>query len=157
MIALEPGHFLGHWALGVGLNDTQPGREAVDAMQQAHALSGGIPFTLGFLGLVSGAAGLRDDVLRLREQADRMAAAGYVPPSTFMFCAIGLDDWDSAFEWMDRAIERTGPDHHADQELPVPRPRARRRPFPGAAEEDALGIAGARDSGFGTRAACVSR
>ena len=51
MIALSRA-FLGHWALGVGLNDTQPGREAVDAMQQAHALSGGIPFTLGFLGLV---------------------------------------------------------------------------------------------------------
>lgn len=109
MIALEPGHFLGHWALGVGLNDTQPGREAVDAMQQAHALSGGIPFTLGFLGLVSGAAGLREDVLRLRERADRMAAAGYVPPSTFMCCAIGLDDWDSAFEWMDQAIDARDP------------------------------------------------
>jgi TolB-like protein/predicted Ser/Thr protein kinase len=109
MIALEPGHFLGHWALGVGLNDTQPGPEAVGAMQQAHALSGGIPFTLGFLGLVSGAAGLRDDVLRLREQADRMAAAGYVPPSTFMCCAIGLGDWDSAFAWMDRAIDARDP------------------------------------------------
>jgi len=109
MIALEPGHFLGHWALGVGLNDTQPGPEAVAAMQQAHALSGEIPFTLGFLGLVSGAAGLRDDVLRLREQAERMAAAGYVPPSTFMCCAIGLGDWDSAFEWMDRAIDARDP------------------------------------------------
>jgi serine/threonine-protein kinase len=109
MIALEPGHFLGHWALGVGINDTQPGREAVDAMQQAHALSGGIPFTLGFLALVSGAAGLRDDVLRLREQAGRMAAAGYVPPSTFMCCAIGVGDWDSAFEWMDRAIDARDP------------------------------------------------
>jgi hypothetical protein len=109
MIALEPGHFLGHWALGVGLNDTQPGPEAVGAMQQAHALSGGIPFTLGFLALVSGAAGLRDDVLRLREQADRMAAAGYVPPSVFMCCAIGLGDWDSAFEWMDRAIDARDP------------------------------------------------
>jgi hypothetical protein len=78
-------------------------------MQQAHALSGRIPFTLGFLGLVSGAAGLRDDVLRLREQAERLAAAGYVPPSTFMCCAIGLGDWDSAFEWMDRAIDARDP------------------------------------------------
>ena len=109
MIALDPNHFLGHWALGVGLNDARPGREAVDAMQQAHALSGGMPFTLGFLGLVSGAAGLRDDVLRLREQADRMAATCYVPPSTFMSCAIGLGDWDAAFEWMNRAIEGRDP------------------------------------------------
>jgi hypothetical protein len=72
-------------------------------------MSGGIPFTLSFLALVSGRAGLRDDVLRLREQAEQMAEAGYVPPSTFMCCAIGLGDWDSAFEWMDRAIEARDP------------------------------------------------
>ena len=109
MIALDPGHFLGHWALGIGLNDTRPGQEAVEALQRAHAMSGGIPFTLSFLALVSGRAGLRNDVLRLREQAERMAAAGYMPPSAFMCCAIGLGDWDAALEWMDRAIEVRDP------------------------------------------------
>jgi hypothetical protein len=59
--------------------------------------------------LVYGAAGLRDDVLGLRAQAQQMAAACYVPPSTFMCCAIGLNDWDSAFEWMDRAIDARDP------------------------------------------------
>ena len=38
-----------------------------------------------------------------------MAGAGYVPPSTFMFCAIGLGDWDAAFEWMNKAIEGRDP------------------------------------------------
>ena len=49
MIALDPGHFLGHWALGIGLNDTGAVPDAVEALRQAHELSGGIPFTLGFL------------------------------------------------------------------------------------------------------------
>jgi tetratricopeptide (TPR) repeat protein len=109
MIALDPGHFLGHWALGIGLNDTSAVPDAVEALRRAHGLSGGIPFTLGFLAMVSGRAGLQTDVLRLRGQADQMADAGYVPPSTFMFCAIGLGDWDSAFEWMDRAVEGRDP------------------------------------------------
>jgi serine/threonine-protein kinase len=109
MIALDPGHFLGHWALGIGLNDTGAFPDAVEALRRAHALSGGIPFTLGFLALVSGRAGLHEDVLRLRGQAEQMALAGYVPPSTFMFCAIGLGDWDAAFEWMYRAIEGRDP------------------------------------------------
>ena len=109
MIALDPGHFLGHWALGIGLNDTGAVADAVEALRRSHRLSGGIPFTLGFLAMVSGRAGLRDDVLRLRGQADEMARAGYVPPSTFMCCAIGLGDWDGALEWMDRAIDARDP------------------------------------------------
>ena len=109
MIALDPGHFLGHWALGVGLNDTHPGPDAVEALRRAHELSGGIPFTLGFLALVAGAAGLRAEVTRLRAQAEQMAQAGYVPPSVFMCCAVGLGDWDGAFAWMDRAIEARDP------------------------------------------------
>ncbi|HSP90025.1 MAG TPA: protein kinase [Vicinamibacterales bacterium] len=109
MIALDPGHFLGHWALGIGLNDTGAVPDAVEALQRAHELSGGIPFTLGFLAMVSGGAGLHQEVLRLRGRAEQMAGAGYVPPSTFMFCAIGLGDWDAAFEWMNRAIEGRDP------------------------------------------------
>jgi len=109
MIALDPTHFLGHWALGMGLDYLQPGREAVDALKRAHELSGGIPFTLGFLALVSGRAGLFDDVRRLLDQAEQMAKAGYAPPSAFMCCHIGLGDWDAALEWMDRAIEGRDP------------------------------------------------
>jgi serine/threonine-protein kinase len=109
MIALDPGHFLGHWALGVGLNDTGAVPDAVEALRRAHALSGGIPFTLGFLAMVSGRAGLSEEVTRLRAQAEQLAGAGYVSPSVFMCCAIGLGDWDDALVWMDRAIEARDP------------------------------------------------
>jgi TolB-like protein len=109
MIALDPAHFLGHWAVGVGLFGIDAGRAAVDACNQAHRLSGGIPFTLGFLALVSGRAGLLDDARRLLGQAEQMAGAGYVPPSTLAWCHIGLGDWDAALDWMDRAIEARDP------------------------------------------------
>ncbi len=109
MIELDPMHFLGHWALGIGLDELEPGPAAVDALARAHELSGGIPFTLGFLALLSGHAGRFDDVRRLLGQAEQMARAGYVPPSTFMCCYAGLGDWDAAFEWMDRAIEGRDP------------------------------------------------
>jgi tetratricopeptide (TPR) repeat protein len=109
MIALDPTHFLGFWALGVGLNDMDPGPDAVKALERAHELSGGMPFTLGFLAMVSGRAGLLDDARRLLGQAEQMAKTGYVPPSTFVWCHIGLGNWDAAFEWMDRAIEARDP------------------------------------------------
>ena len=65
MIALDPTHFLGHWALGIGLSETAALQEAVVSLEKAHELSGGIPFTLGFLAYVYGRAGRRDDTRRL--------------------------------------------------------------------------------------------
>jgi len=109
MIALDPTHFLGHWALGMGLDGTGAGAEAAAALQRAHELSGGMPFTLGFLAYACGRAGRRDDAYALIEGAQRAAAAGYVSPSTFAFGYIGLEEWDAAFEWLDRAIEGRDP------------------------------------------------
>jgi serine/threonine-protein kinase len=109
MIALDPTHFLGYWVLGIGLNDAAGGREAVSALEKAHELSGGIPFTLGFLAYVYGCAGRRDDTRRLLDRAYTLAKGGYVPPSTFALGYIGLDDWDGAFQWMEKAVEGRDP------------------------------------------------
>jgi serine/threonine-protein kinase len=109
MIALDPNHFLGHWVLGMGLDETGAKVDAVAALEKAHELSGGIPFTLGFLGLVYGRAGRGDDTRRLLERAEKLATASYVPASTFALCHVGLGDWDAAFDWIDRAIETRDP------------------------------------------------
>jgi hypothetical protein len=109
MIALEPGHFLGHWALGMQRDAIGAQTEAVAALERAHGLSGGSPFTLGFLALVNGRAGRADDSRALLEQAAEAAKSAYVPPSTFAFGHIGLNDWDAAFEWLDRAVEGRDP------------------------------------------------
>jgi tetratricopeptide (TPR) repeat protein len=109
MIALDPNHFLGYWVLGMGLDDSGARGDAVAAHEKAHAFFGGMPFTLGFLGYAYGRAGRRDDTRRLLERAEELATASYVPASTFALCHIGLDDWDAAFEWMDKAIETRDP------------------------------------------------
>jgi TolB-like protein/tRNA A-37 threonylcarbamoyl transferase component Bud32 len=109
MIALAPGHFLGHWAFGLYRDMTGAGAEAVSALSKAHELSGGAPFTLGFLALACGRAGRADEARALLERAAEAAKAGYVPPSTFAFGHIGLGDWDAAFDWLDRAIEGRDP------------------------------------------------
>lgn len=109
MIALDPNHFLGHWVLGIGLDETGARADGVAALEKAHELSGGSPFTLGFLGYVYGRAGRRDDTRHLLERAGKIATATYVPASTFALCHVGFDDWDQAFEWLDRAIETRDP------------------------------------------------
>jgi len=109
MIALDPGHFLGHWALGVGLHEMGTSGDAVVALEKAHELSGGIPFTHGFLAYGYGCAGRPDDARRLLARIETLASSGYVPPSTFVAAYVGLNDWDAAFEWIDRAIEGRDP------------------------------------------------
>jgi hypothetical protein len=89
---------------GVGAGD-----EAVAALERANELSGGAPFTLGYLALVCGRAGSTKKSRALLERAGEAAKTGYVPPSTFAFGYIGLGDWDAAFEWLDRAIEGRDP------------------------------------------------
>lgn len=109
MIALDPTHFLGHWAIGIGLNELGEKADAVAAMQRAYELSGGIPFTLGFRAYVCGHSGEHDEARRLLDRAGEIATAGYVPPTTFALGHIGLDEWDAALTWMDRAIDGRDP------------------------------------------------
>lgn len=109
MVALDSTHFVGHWLLGMGRDGLGAPEEAVEHLERAHQLSGGIPLTLGFLAYAYGRAGRREDALALLDQARRAAEKTYVPPSTFAFGAIGLGDWDSAFEWLGKAIEARDP------------------------------------------------
>jgi tetratricopeptide (TPR) repeat protein len=109
MIALDPDHFLGYWALGMQRDTIGAGAEAVAALERAHELSRGSPFTLGFLALAYGRAGRADDARGLLDRAAVASKATYVPPSTFAFGHVGLGDWNAAFEWLDQAIESRDP------------------------------------------------
>jgi len=109
MIALAPEHFLGHWSLGMHRDATGARTEAVAALSRANELSGGAPFTLGYLAMACGSAGLAEKARALLARAAEVAKTGYVPPSTFAFGYIGLGDRDAAFEWLDRAIEGRDP------------------------------------------------
>ncbi len=109
MVALAPTHFLGHWVIGVAADELGARREALEAMNEAHRLSGGIPFTLGFLAFANGRAGNRREALRLLAAADEAARECYVPPTTFLMGHVGLGDWDTALHWAAVAIEARDP------------------------------------------------
>ena len=109
MIALDATHFLSHWVRGMGLEATGALAEALAELEKAHELSGGIPFTLGFLAYVYGRAGREKDARALLDVATRAAATTYVPPFTFALGYAGLGDWGATFEWLDKAIEIRDP------------------------------------------------
>jgi eukaryotic-like serine/threonine-protein kinase len=109
IVSLDPNHFLGYWTLSVQRDAVGLGAEAVAALERAHELSGGIPFTLGFLAYVYGRAGCIDKARALLQKASETAKNSYVPPSVFALGHTGLNEWDAAFDWWNRAIDVRDP------------------------------------------------
>jgi len=109
MAELDPNHFLGYLVMGLAHTERGASEEAVASFEKARALSGGVPVTIGYLDFGYGRAGRRDDALKLLERMKALSAETYVPPSTVALGYVGLEDWDAAFPWWDRAVEVRDP------------------------------------------------
>ena len=59
----------------------------------------------GWLGLSLALAGKVAEARILLGRLHEMAATAYVPPTSFAWIHLGLGEIDSAFEWLDRAID----------------------------------------------------
>jgi TolB-like protein/Flp pilus assembly protein TadD len=105
LLALAPNYYASYFAIAVGHRSQGRYAEAVAFHRRAVELSGGTAAMLGWLGLSLGLANetaeARDVLRRLHE----MAAKGYVPPTSFAWTHLGLGEIDTAFEWLNRAVE----------------------------------------------------
>ena len=122
MIALDPNHFLGHWVLGIGLDETGAKADAVAAMEKAHELSGGIPFTLGFLGYVYGRAGRREETRRAARACRATLESGLSARLDLCSVPHRARRLGSGIRMDGQGHRDARPDHHADQDLSVPGP-----------------------------------
>jgi hypothetical protein len=60
---------------------------------------------LGWLGLILGSNGMTDVARGVLKRLEGMARTTYVPPTSFAWTYLGLRDVDTAFVWLDRAID----------------------------------------------------
>jgi TolB-like protein len=102
---LEPTVPFGHWQMAFGLRGTGRLDESLASQRKAVELSGGEPMMVGWLGLILGASGRTDEARDLLDALEGMARTRYVAPSMIAWIYLGLRDVDTAFEWLDRAIE----------------------------------------------------
>lgn len=105
LLELEPASYWGYVILGGVYREQKSFEAAIEVQRKAVDLSGGSAVMLGWLGLVLGQCGNAAEARALLEQLRRMAATTYVPPTAFAWIHLGLGDVDSAFEWLDRAID----------------------------------------------------
>lgn len=109
MLDLDPGYYLAHFILAMVCVETGRDQEAVAAGRRSVELSGGIPLTLGSLGLVCGRTGNTSEARASLDRLEAMARVTYVPPTSFAWIYFGLGDADNAFLWMERAVEARDP------------------------------------------------
>jgi TolB-like protein len=105
LLQLDPNVPWGHFILGVAYRAKQMYEEAITSLKMAMKVSGGMPFLIGWLGLTLGRSGKPAEARALLESLHAKAAHEYVPPTNFAFTYLGLAEMDSAFVWLDRAVE----------------------------------------------------
>lgn len=79
--------------------------EALRCQRKAVDLSGGAAMMLGWLGLTLAGSGQSAESRNLLQRLHGLAEKQYVPPTSFAWIHLGLKEVDTAFEWLDRAVD----------------------------------------------------
>jgi len=105
LLALDPNYYAAYFAIAVGHRSQGRYAEAVAFHRRAVELSGGTAAMWGWLGLSLGLANETAEARDVLRRLSEMAAKGYVPPTSFAWTHLGLGEIDTAFEWLNRAVE----------------------------------------------------
>jgi tetratricopeptide (TPR) repeat protein len=105
VLQLDPSALWGHFVMGVAYRGKKMYKEAVAAHRLAVKLSGGMPALIGWLGLALGLGGNAAEARSLLERLHYEAAQGHVPPTSVAWIYLGLGEIDTAFEWLNRAVD----------------------------------------------------
>ena len=105
LLELDPNACWAYLAIGVCYRERRKFNEAIPACRQAAQLSGDAPAMLGWLGLFLAYGGEKAEARALLKRLHGMAAHTYVPPTSIAWIHLGFGEIDSAFEWLNRAVE----------------------------------------------------
>ena len=78
---------------------------AVEESAQARALAGRRPDIVAVYGFSLGRAGRRREALATLDEIERLTSPRTPPPFQMAVVHIGLEDWDQAFDWLERAVD----------------------------------------------------
>jgi TolB-like protein/tetratricopeptide (TPR) repeat protein len=78
---------------------------AVEESAEARALAGRRPDIVAVHGFTLGRAGRRREALATLDEIERLTSPRTPPPFQMALVHIGLEDWDEAFDWLERAVD----------------------------------------------------
>ncbi len=118
LVELEPVHQLAYMVLGHVYLGMQRFEQSVAALRHSVEISGGFPLILGWLGLALGLGGYTEEARTVLERLRVIASQRFVLPTSFAWVHLGLGEVDTAFAWMQRAVDRNDGWIHALKTYP---------------------------------------
>ena len=103
-LLVEPDYWVAYWQLGQAYQQMGEVDRALEALAEASRLSKGNskPVSLsGYTLATSGRVGEARDVLA---ELERQSEARYIPPCAIALVCAGLNEADSVYEWLERAL-----------------------------------------------------
>jgi TolB-like protein/DNA-binding winged helix-turn-helix (wHTH) protein len=94
-----------HAMLGLAYASMRMPERAVAELQKARALAGTRPDIVAVHAYTLARAGRRGEALTTLDDVRRLTNPRSPPPFQIAVVYIGLEDWDRAFEWLEKAIE----------------------------------------------------
>jgi tetratricopeptide (TPR) repeat protein len=104
-LALDPNHRASLWYFGFVLIEQQQFDKAIQVLERAVLQSERNPAELGVLARAYARAGRRADALRIVDELTQRRRDGYVSPAPLVHAYVGLEDYDKAFVWLERAFQ----------------------------------------------------
>ena len=104
-VELDPHYPVTYWILCLLLRITGRHEMSIAEGEKAVKLSNGSPLMCGALAQAFGAAGRKEEALRLLEELKRRAEQKYVAPYFFAGIHIGLGENDTALEYLEKCYQ----------------------------------------------------
>jgi eukaryotic-like serine/threonine-protein kinase len=105
LLAREPNYALSHFFLSSVLWLVELYDDAIKTAERGVELLGRIPYSLCWLASAHAAAGNDEKAFELIEEINRMSATRYVSPYLTAMIYSNLDDAETAFEYLQKAVE----------------------------------------------------
>jgi TolB-like protein/tetratricopeptide (TPR) repeat protein len=104
-LEVNPNAYWAYISMGSTYRDQGELEKAILAYRRALEVSGGPASIIGWLGLTLGLSGNTAEARALLKRLHAKAAQGYVPPTSYAWIHLGLGEIDSAFKWLNRAVD----------------------------------------------------
>jgi TolB-like protein/Tfp pilus assembly protein PilF len=108
-IELQPTFMAAYHRLGQAYGAKEMYTEAITALEKARELSNNNPLVLAALGHTSARAGKRNRAQELAAEMTRLSSARRVSSYDMAVLYSGLEDYNQAFSWLERAYEQRDP------------------------------------------------
>jgi len=115
----EPNYGLGNHFLGRAYLASRDFPRAIEYLRKSNEIMGSVPFTLGDLGYALAVGGHRDEAERLLQELRGRRDRGYYPAFPIAQIELGLAHTDSAFNWLERALDERHPGYYFPSADPI--------------------------------------